>query len=258
MVIDKLIENGVEKEFPRFLLYDIVKFEEKFNDKEIAQANYKIRLECIDHEIVRPRHVGMEQGLIDKSKEPFSVRLKMFRDIYSGIEEFLSEDFAKKLPHEIDGLICQPKYEPYTPGRDQKILKWKPPSLNSVDFQLKIVKEAKEGMFPEWVGYLYVLGLDQPFAFMKPVTKELRQFDKKIIECKFEQNRWVMLRERKDKSYPNAFQTASGVCESIRNPISKEMLLDFVKTKAKKPAAKNENQRKDQDMMPPPKLPKVG
>ena len=35
--------------------------------------------------------------------------------------------------------------QPYTCGRCVDVLKWKPPSHNSVDFRLKIVKEAKEG-----------------------------------------------------------------------------------------------------------------
>ena len=37
------------------------------------------------------------------------------------------------------------------------------------------------------------------------------------------------MRERTDKSLPNAFNTATAVCNSIKYPITQEMLIDFVK-----------------------------
>lgn len=49
------------------------------------------------------------------------------------------------------------------------------------------------------------------FCFVfKQVTKELKQYDNKIIECKFENNSWVFMRQRVDKSFPNAYSTAMG------------------------------------------------
>jgi mRNA-capping enzyme len=46
-----------------------------------------------------------------------------------------------------------------------------------------------------------------PFASTK-FTKNLKDLNGKIIECKFENNQWVFMRERTDKSYPNAYTTA--------------------------------------------------
>lgn len=50
---------------------------------------------------------------------------------------------------------------------------------------------------------------DRPLAKIK-YTKELKELDGKIIECKLENNAWVFMRERTDKSYPNSFTTAQG------------------------------------------------
>ena len=49
---------------------------------------------------------------------------------------------------------------------------------------------------------LFVSGHDGAFAQMK-FTRDLRQYDNKIIECKFDQkdNSWKFMRERKDKRY---------------------------------------------------------
>lgn len=59
-------------------------------------------------------------------------------------------------------------------------------------------------------GSLYVGSLDTPFAHMK-YTKMLKDLNNKIIECKYENNQWVFMRERTDKSYPNSYTTA--VCK---------------------------------------------
>lgn len=64
-------------------------------------------------------------------------------------------------------------------------------------------------MLESKVGYLYVGGKHDPFARMK-YTKELKNMDGKIIECKFENGNWKFMRERTDKSFPNALKTAMG------------------------------------------------
>lgn len=59
------------------------------------------------------------------------------------------------------------------------------------------------------MGHLFVGRLDAPFAVMK-YTKDIKDLDNKIIECKFENNQWKFMRERTDKSYPNSYDTAKG------------------------------------------------
>jgi mRNA-capping enzyme len=61
------------------------------------------------------------------------------------------------------------------------------------------------------VGLLYVGSLNSPFGEIK-VTKALKGLDKKIIECSWDysKNQWKFMRERTDKSFPNAYATAEG------------------------------------------------
>lgn len=243
MIIDKVNGQAV----PRYLIYDII----KFNAQPVGDCDFNIRLQCIEREIISPRHEKMKTGLIDKTQEPFSVRPKQFFDINIS-RKLLEGNFAKEVSHEMDGLIFQPIGK-YKPGRCDDILKWKPPSLNSVDFRLKITRMGGEGLLPQNVGLLYVGGYERPFAQIK-VTKELKQYDNKIIECKFENNSWVFMRQRIDKSFPNAYNTAMAVCNSISNPVTKEMLFEFIDRCA---AAAQGQKRKypldpDSELMPPP------
>lgn len=239
MVIDK--ENG--REYPRYLVYDVI----MYNGKDVSKFDFHpTRYNIIEREIIYARTEAMKKGLIRREQEPFSVRLKTFWEI-SNARKLLSEKFMKQLSHEPDGLIFQPSKEPYIVGTCLDVLKWKPVSHNSVDFKLQIATESGEGLLPRKIGQLFVGGLDRPFSFMK-ATRALREFDQKIIECKLEQGQWVFMRERTDKSLPNAYKTACSVVESIRNPVTKDFLLSFIDKIV------SANRKQDTRMMPPPSI----
>jgi len=138
------------------------------------------------------------------------------------------DNFSRDLTHDIDGLVFQPP-DPYTAGRFNDLMKWKPPEHSTVDFKLCITKVMQKGCPPVHVGFLYVLGHAQSYAKM-PVTKALQKYDNKIIECRFnlQTTNWEFVRERTDKSHPNAFHTAESVCRTIRFPVTKDYLLHFI------------------------------
>jgi len=242
MVIDTV--NG--KKVPRFLIYDIIRYE----GNEVGKCPFSTRLFCIEKEIVGARNTYITQGLIDKNKEPFSVRKKEFWDV-SDAYKLISDEFKAQLAHEPDGLIFQPSKDPYKAGRDDCVLKWKPAEMNSVDFKLKIVKESGLGLLPRTIGHLYVGGMDQPFDQMK-VKGEVKEMNNKIIECKWENSQWVFMRERTDKSFPNGYNTALGVIQSIREPVTTEILLNFIEYERFK-ESNNKRASSDNDLMPPPK-----
>ncbi|PAV67098.1 hypothetical protein WR25_24634 isoform B [Diploscapter pachys] len=235
MIIDVI--NGEER--PRLLIYDIIQFE-GFN---LAKENFDVRFECIDKELIKPRHEAMKSGRIRQDKEPTSVRRKDFW-LLSATSRLFEESFTRHLGHEVDGIIFQPVKRRYKPGRDDAVLKWKPPSHNSIDFRLQIKKFKQEGCLPEYHGYLYVQGSHEPISEMK-VTKSLQPYDGRIIECRWNNmtRSWEFMRERTDKSLPNAKSTAMAVWDTMMHPISQEDLCDFI---AK--CAFNEKKRP----MPPP------
>ncbi|XP_036003485.1 mRNA-capping enzyme [Fundulus heteroclitus] len=222
-----------------------------FQGQPVGQCDFNIRLLCIEKEIISPRMEKMKIGQIDKTKEPFSVRNKPFFDINAS-RKLLEGSFTSQVSHEVDGLIFQPCGR-YKPGRCDDILKWKPPNLNSVDFRLKITKVGGEGLLPQTVGLLYVGNYERPFAKMR-ATKELKQYDNKIIECTFANNSWVFMRQRVDKSFPNSYDTAMAVCKSIQEPVTKEILFEYLDRCAQGVKAQTRKRPSDPDseLMPPP------
>lgn len=140
MVIDTVKENGKVMKVPRYLVYDIVCYEKS----DFSKKSFEDRLIAIRHYIIKPRHEAMMRQIINRNNEPFSVRIKDFWDVTQAAA-LLGPKFAKQLSHEPDGLIFQPKLEPYVGGRCDDVLKWKPAEQNSVDFQLKITSDSGVG-----------------------------------------------------------------------------------------------------------------
>ena len=221
MVIDQ--EKGGQT-IPRYLIYDLVSLE----GNSICKKDFNARYRTIQREIIDPRKAAMEEGRVHREREPIGVRRKEFSPI-DFTKTLLSARFKENLPHESDGLIFQPVNEQYRAGPCPTVLKWKPPSHNSVDFRLRVVIQNRTGMLRERKGELYVGGLDTPFSDMK-VTKKLERYNGKIIECRYDSGRmeWIFMRERTDKSFPNSYATADSVWNSILEPVNEQYLMHFI------------------------------
>ncbi|KAI2644295.1 mRNA-capping enzyme [Labeo rohita] len=87
------------------------------------------------------------------------------------------------------------------------------------------------------------------YSFSLQITKDLKQYDNKIIECTFVKNTWVFMRQRIDKSFPNSYETAMAVCNSIQHPVTKEILFEFLDRCAQVQSRKHSA---DSELMPPP------
>uniref|UniRef100_A0A674MFV9 mRNA-capping enzyme n=1 Tax=Takifugu rubripes TaxID=31033 RepID=A0A674MFV9_TAKRU len=114
-------------------------------------------------------------------------------------------------------------------------------------FDIHASRKLLEGSFTSQVSHEVDGLIFQPCG----VTKELTQYDNKIIECTFANNSWVFMRQRVDKSFPNSYDTAMAVCKSIKHPVTKEYLLQYVDHCIQ---AQNRKRPPDPDseLMPPP------
>jgi len=100
----------------------------------------------------------------------------------------LEDKFHNNLPHQLNGLVFVPSNESYSKGTD--ILKWTS-SLKTVHFLLKI--ETAPGIMQRKIGSLYTNGLQRSYATIK-FSEELEAFNNMIVECKYENRRWTIIR----------------------------------------------------------------
>ena len=243
---EMVLDRDGDKIIPRYLIYDII----SHNGSFVGEQNFEVRLKIIQKELIDPRRQAMEKQLINRQDEPFGVRKKDFWFLSQSRMKWILDDFMKTLSHGNDGLILTPVMKPYCCGTTKELLKWKPDSMNSVDFRLMIEEVNKPGMLKEKVCKLYVGGMDPPYAQI-PATKKTRDLHRRIVECVWRGGKWDILRVREDKSFPNSYETARNVVYSIQHPVTQQALLQFVEKHGWKPPPKP--LQGDQKLMPPPK-----
>ncbi|KAH8106803.1 mRNA capping enzyme [Cristinia sonorae] len=173
--------------------------------------------------------------------QPFQILVKSVKFSYH-VEEVFRVDIPA-LQHGTDGLIYTCVSTPYTAGTDTNILKWKPPSENSIDFKLvlRFPPSPKKASEPDyyakpifelhtWTGksnyeFFDVMHVkDDEWEKMKA---EGEQLDDRIVEVHWDMQDecWRMMRFRDDKPNGNHKSVVDGIIKSIADGVEKDGLL---------------------------------
>ncbi|KZV90459.1 hypothetical protein EXIGLDRAFT_720319, partial [Exidia glandulosa HHB12029] len=172
---------------------------------------------------------------------PFELGVKKMELSY-GLPLVLHE-YIPRLHHGSDGLIFTCVETGYVSGTDSTLLKWKPPSENSIDFKLELRFLPQQNgsqdtdscsvplcLLMVWCGkdvyeYFDVLELDEAeWADMKASNS---QYDDRIVEVHwdFERQRWKFMRFRNDKRNGNHRSTVDGILNSIQDGVKEDELI---------------------------------
>ncbi|CEJ01130.1 Putative mRNA capping enzyme, catalytic domain-containing protein (Fragment) [Rhizopus microsporus] len=123
-----ILDIDDKKKTWRYLIFDLM----VVNGLSIVQRSFNTRLGMLQQDVIQPLNMGL-RNLAETDRPPFSVELKKMERSY-GLH--LVFDQIPKLKHKTDGIIWTPVKYPYTSGTCQKLLKWKPPESNTVDFRI--------------------------------------------------------------------------------------------------------------------------
>eukprot|EP00792_Barthelona_sp_PAP020_P001339 TRINITY_DN12121_c0_g1_i1.p1 TRINITY_DN12121_c0_g1~~TRINITY_DN12121_c0_g1_i1.p1 ORF type:complete len:531 (-),score=131.06 TRINITY_DN12121_c0_g1_i1:136-1698(-) len=131
-VFDCLVYNGkniMDKDlnYRRKCGYNVVKARKLLKDVILKRTNKNIE------EIYGKYSKHMYSYFKQKKNESFSLVFKPFYSLKHTQEIF---EKIPSLPHENDGLVFTPVFEPYEPGTCPSLLKWKPSDKSTVDFLL--------------------------------------------------------------------------------------------------------------------------
>lgn len=209
------------------------------------------RLAYFKEKVLKPYNAMYETYPEEKRHRPFKVEDKSTQFSY-GIEMMFREIIpsVKKI-HGNDGLIFTCRSTPYKIGTDERILKWKPPSENSIDFRLRLdfplvdpdSEDEAGGIVEPYPDYdamptchIFTMYRDneyRPFGTMhldEAEWKDLKALDKPlddtIVECsRDEHGRWRFLRFRDDKKDANHISTVDKVLESIDDRVTEDDLI---------------------------------
>ncbi|KAI0707622.1 mRNA capping enzyme, alpha subunit [Earliella scabrosa] len=174
--------------------------------------------------------------------QPFEFKVKDVKFSYH-VEDVFNIDIPA-LQHGNDGLIYTCVNTPYAPGTDPNILKWKPPSENSIDFKLLLRFPPTPGKpkVPDFqtkpVFELHVWCGDTRYEFYdimyvdddeweSRMKTSNEQLDDRVVEVHWDPvgEHWRMMRFRDDKPHGNHKSVVENIIKSIADGVEKDALL---------------------------------
>ncbi|KAL4778988.1 mRNA capping enzyme, alpha subunit [Aspergillus varians] len=253
----------------KFLVFDCL----VLDGQSLMHRTLDKRLAYFKEKVLKPYNALYDRFPEEKQHRVFTVEDKSTQFSY-GIEMMFREVIPKvKRIHGNDGLIFTCRSTPYRIGTDEHILKWKPPSENTIDFRLRLEfpilepdsDDEADGIsepYPDYnalpIFHLFVLHNNdkyQPFGEMRVTSSEWEDLkalqmplDDSIVECsKEETGFWRFHRVRDDKADANHYTTVDKVLQSIEDRVTEEDLIrvaPMVKTAWKKRAHGEADERK--------------
>jgi mRNA guanylyltransferase len=216
-----IYERSAEGGTFQFLIFDAL----LISGANIMRHPLPKRLQYVQNDVVAPLKAKLQN--VSNFTYPFKLDMKSMSKPYA-IAQILELEIPQQ-KHGNDGLIFTPVADPYVSGTCERLLKWKPSELNSVDFKLVIKYEAPDDKKYE----LHVASRDSHrlFDYHRPDEK-LDQFDQNIIECRYcpdeEIYRWEYIRNRQDKNSANYERVVDKIVESIKDNVTSQELIERI------------------------------
>ncbi|BDD55723.1 hypothetical protein MAP00_001211 [Monascus purpureus] len=244
-LVNDTYEGGTQQ--LKYLVFDCL----VLDGQSLMHRTLDKRLAYFKEKVLKPYNAMYRKFPEEKQHRRFVVEDKSTQFSY-GIEMMFRDIIPKvKKIHGNDGLIFTCRSTPYRIGTDEHILKWKPPSENTIDFRMRLefpllepdTDDEADGVsepYPDYdalpIFHLFVMlnaGEYRHFGEMyvtPPEWENLKTLgiplDDTIVECyKDEHGRWRFHRLRDDKNDANHISTVEKVLESIEDRVSEEDLI---------------------------------
>lgn len=202
------------------MIYDAV----RVAGKSVWNANLHARMDAVK---------ALLKGLISMKSDPYKLKCKRFH----AMEDFKSFmcDYLPTVTQNQDGLVFTPVDEPIRLGTHERLFKWKPVHLNTVDFQLKWEPSRENPGFKRgrstWRLYVQEKG-KLYYESEIPEGKFDRSWmeEDAIVECEYvtweQPHWWRPIKRRHDKDYPNNRRTFYRTIFNLKEAIQMEEFLD--------------------------------
>ncbi|KAF9433423.1 Dcp1p-Dcp2p decapping enzyme complex alpha subunit [Entomortierella beljakovae] len=220
----------------RYLAFDLL----AHGGQNIISKPLTSRLGRLQAEFVTPYREMLAKASPEFiNSQPFKVSLKEMNLSY-GVERMFRE-VIPNLKHGNDGLIFTSSVAPYVLSTNSKMLKWKPPSENTIDFKLSLQFPIRNGaqdysQKPEFILHEWNGGQQYSLFGQMTVDDDLweswkassTQLQNRIVEVNYSprDNGWRFFRFRDDKEHGNHTTVVRKVVQSIQDGIEANELIN--------------------------------
>eukprot|EP01080_Neovahlkampfia_damariscottae_P002899 gene2899-4742_t len=205
-----------------------------------SKLNIEKKLKTIDQCVIQPHYFLYKEVLKTNTPKCLFLILKHFYP-KEQVEEILSHikkdeksgEYLYKNYNKNDGLVFTPddtKYYTFLPGTNNFLLKWKWTDKLTCDF------EAYPNPTNDKFSLKYMVYKQKVIYKDVYLTKDNKPLERKecVVECLFdrENQKWVVLCLRNDKTHGNGFNVVSNTLENVIENLTREELIDVIKGKS--------------------------
>ena len=157
------------------------------------------------------------------------IRPKVFSHMKDA--QLFKKQFIPTLKYGTDGYILTPVLDHVQTGTHKTMFKWKPLIENTIDFLVKPTTWKKEGVYDMFIQekgelifqtHLNKQDLEEHWVDVIDSNQDV------ILECKYENGKWLPFRHRSDKTYPNSRYVYYRTLTNIQEDIQESELLSII------------------------------
>lgn len=248
-LLDGELTHNIALNCWEYLIYDAVVIDD---DVSVARMDFRERLQAVEKYVAAPRvFLPMMSGLLRLRVKDYYEKSEL-RDLFNHIKKNAEGEYVYTNHRRRDGLVCNlndgviftPCKLPYTVSNCDSLLKWKPPELNSVDFQLQLERAVDPRTnLPSVRTFIAFKGekgnVRQREVFLSRTHKRMfaesfNEHNNSIVELSYDKSAgdWRYIRTREDKDTPNFSRTVIDTMESIAESWDREALVAFLEARS--------------------------
>lgn len=237
-----------------YLIYDAVAIQ---GDISVAGRDYRERMRAAEIYVAGPRvWAPLCSGLLRLRIKDYYEK-KELRNLFSRVKKepggmylYMNNDRRDGvISNHNDGLIFSPVGMGYQVKNCPALLKWKPPSLNSIDFMLQLERtvDPHKNNEPSVRSFIAYKGSGHGNVRLREVyfpsklkaqwAANFNKYNNSIVELSYDRaaGEWRYIRQRDDKDTPNFSSTVIDTMESIAESMGREEIVRHMEKHSRRP-----------------------
>ncbi|GBB86355.1 hypothetical protein RclHR1_12780009 [Rhizophagus clarus] len=219
----------------KLLTFDLLVIDKK----NLMKRALTTRLGYLKDHIIKPYEIMLSKRPEYAEAQPFIIELKHMEFSY-GLDKVL-DTVIPNLRHKNDGLIFTSSIAGYKTGTCEKMIKWKPPNENSIDFLLRFEFNDDDDK-PRFCLHKWIANNEHAYFDDMYVTDDewneiwkhdYNRYEGKIVEVVHDPTMnpnvpWRFIRFRNDKQHANHQSVVEKIMQSIIDGITEEQLRSHI------------------------------
>ncbi|XP_046651894.1 mRNA-capping enzyme-like [Daphnia pulicaria] len=211
---EKDAENNAGK--LTFVICDAV----RCNGQDITKMNVFQRIAFVKENVMEPRLDAVEHQTISIKNEVFNLDIVDCLDCNSA--DFLDTEFENGFKYPLRSLVFFPRNQEYVGGTCKHVLQWTENENYDCVFRI-VIQKGSNGT--DTAGLQAVGPYNKEIYFASiDMTDVIQQLDLRIVECRFVNGKWILVRIRNDRPHPHSRRAIINKTNMLKNPVTREIL----------------------------------